>query len=928
MNILSKVTWKSMWQNRTRTVVTIVGIILSAAMFMAVTTLGCSLWDYLVRRELYQSGDHYLKYHYTSQTHIDTLSQDERISKLGTLGILGYTESAHKESYSASNQQFAVAAADNAFFEMNPIRLEEGRLPENSSEILIDRNFYFQLQNAGKNCNIGDSVEINVSPEYAGEMALPSDGQPFCKTYTIVGIHEAYVHLGDHDMYISHLITFTDQDDAPLWYRVYVKTHAPKDAMDLLEQTPEGVQSSVNHTLLALYGVTYFQNYNTAIIRICCVLAAIIMVGSVSLIYNAFSISVSERTKQFGMLASIGATKRQIRASVFSEAMRLGLIGIPLGIIFGYAGIAITLKLLSPRIHTLLSTGNGTVYLDPVLSPLAIGIAAFIALTTILLSAAIPARKATKVTPLDAIRQKYDYQVPKKGIPASKLVFRFFGLPGVLSRKYYRTSKGKYRATVISLVISIVLFICAATLSQMIQRTVDRTVDTEAFDMVCYGDQETLEQLREQDFVEDSAYFSDDYYIGFAPDSMLSQDLLENWDLIHSQHDRIDKNMPDIRIVYLEDDIFRDYLIENNLDPEPYFSKTYPTALVIAKSLTIYERNAQDGTTNRYTYSYEPYSAEGELFRLIPLGSPSELPSVDPAYTRISTCDHYISEDGEPVLAIVPVIEKEDGRHVQEWENRVEYVIRWERTPDGVTVESYYPRNSTTGQVADAPALTQTVTAPQIRIGATVKKLPFGISIHAIDDSNYQYFVLPLSAATAPFSGPDLCITVSDYPTARNYLDINLGELNYRDYRESEEGNRTLVLLIHVFSYGFIILISMICVANVFNTISTNITLRRKDFGMLRSIGFRKKDLLRMMNYECLTYGFRALIWGLPMSLAFSFLLHRIDRGISLSSYTPPWRALLIASACVFLVVFITMFYAIVKLRKDNPIDAIRMENI
>lgn len=96
---------------------------------------------------------------------------------------------------------------------------------------------------------------------------------------------------------------------------------------------------------------------------------------------------------------------------------------------------------------------------------------------------------------------------------------------------------------------------------------------------------------------------------------------------------------------------------------------------------------------------------------------------------------------------------------------------------------------------------------------------------------------------------------------------------------------------------------------------------------MLRSAGFREKDLLRMMNYECLTYGWKALAWGVPISLVLSFLIQSIDSGIANTEFVPPWNALLIPSICVFTVVFTTMFYAVSKLRKDNPIEAIRMEN-
>ena len=235
-------------------------------------------------------------------------------------------------------------------------------------------------------------------------------------------------------------------------------------------------------------------------------------------------------------------------------------------------------------------------------------------------------------------------------------------------------------------------------------------------------------------------------------------------------------------------------------------------------------------------------------------------------------------------------------------------------------------RDITTGAVAEAPVTTEEVTAPCVRIGATIRDLPFGVSYAEIDAYYFNYLVLPLSAAPSDTS-VDLCITVSNYTAAKTYLDSALGEYDYRDYKENEENNRTLILLINVFSYGFIILISLISVANVFNTISTNVGLRRRDFGMLRSAGFREKDLLRMMNYECLTYGCMALVWGVPISLVLSYLIQAIDRGITNTEFVPPWNSLLIAALCVFIVVFTTMFYAVSRLRKDNPIDAIRMEN-
>ena len=137
-----------------------------------------------------------------------------------------------------------------------------------------------------------------------------------------------------------------------------------------------------------------------------------------------------------------------------------------------------------------------------------------------------------------------------------------------------------------------------------------------------------------------------------------------------------------------------------------------------------------------------------------------------------------------------------------------------------------------------------------------------------------------------------------------------------------------LVTVINVFAYGFIILISLIAMANVFNTISTSISLRRREFAMLKSVGLTNKGFDRMMIYECLIYGFRGLVWGLPAAFLMSYAIYLIA-GISYdTSFYVPVHSIVIAVGSVFVVVFATMLYATRRIRRDNPIDALKNENL
>lgn len=152
--------------------------------------------------------------------------------------------------------------------------------------------------------------------------------------------------------------------------------------------------------------------------------------------------------------------------------------------------------------------------------------------------------------------------------------------------------------------------------------------------------------------------------------------------------------------------------------------------------------------------------------------------------------------------------------------------------------------------------------------------------------------------------------------------------LRLYDDVENGEAMRALVAVVNVFSYGFIILISLIALANVFNTISTNIALRRREFAMLKSIGMTQKGFNKMMNYECLLYGIKGLMYGIPVSFGVTYLIYRSISGGWETEFFVPWYSVVIAVGSVFLVVFATMIYSMRKIKRDNPIDALRNENI
>ena len=910
MKLIRSLTRKNMKSSRSRTLVTILGILLSAAMFTAVTTMGVSLRDYMMSAEIAERGDYFIQYDYGTMEDLENLRQEEAVRELGTVKTIGYA--ALKTD--RKDETFIIGAGDKEFFRMIPAHLTEGRLPETGSELVITGQAQELLEELGRPSEIGGEITLPLSVSCdSGTLELPVSGEPFEKTFTIVGVSEYDQPLGDISLDLSTLLTFDDGSAPGIWGRFFVKT-APREAAAFSEKQ-FGSAWSVNQNLLNFYGQTKYHSINDLIVTFAAVLMVIILAGSASLIYNAFSISVSERTRQFGLLSSVGATRKQIRKCVFTEALYLSVIGIPLGLLTGFGGIALTLHLTHGLIDDMLWTAakNGIV-LRAVPSVPAFLIAAAVALLAVLISAWIPARRAAKVTPMEAIRRTKEFKVPKRGIRAGNRIRKVFGVPAALARKYDTVSRKKYRATVISLTISMVLFVSAGTFVQQLTTGMEDQMNNENFDFaISVSSPEEAEKIRTNSAVKDSSLIRRDYAWASIPEDRFTDGYREAWKKAAEEwNDSGTIDSRNVDIYYVEDRVLTGFLREQGINPEPYLDSGDPAALVPAARLTVYERDEKGRITDRERLIEPILKESADPVVVVPESVPQ---GVLDRLERITNVGIH-SESGVLLMSVeVPPEESDAGAGSQ----RVEIEIR--PLEDG-TGCAYYIRDPETGEPEAGPADVVTLPRTRLRIGKSIRELPLGV--RQTTDPHGIALILPLSAAPqGPQDGClNLMVTAADYDALTEFL--NDSELAYTDYLGSQMQYRDYVTMLRIFSYGFITLISLICICNVFNTISTNIALRRKDFGMLRSLGMKNRQIRRMVSFECLQYGLRALLWGVPLSLIFSFL---ISGTVGISAPAVPWKALVISAGCIFLTVFITMFYAVSKLRKQNPMEAIRLED-
>ena len=240
-----------------------------------------------------------------------------------------------------------------------------------------------------------------------------------------------------------------------------------------------------------------------------------------------------------------------------------------------------------------------------------------------------------------------------------------------------------------------------------------------------------------------------------------------------------------------------------------------------------------------------------------------------------------------------------------------------------------------TVQLRGVPSNDDIIETPisKLTLGATLKAGFMGVM------ENYFAFYAPFSMkgailpeAAEPYI-TNFCFRAHDHAQVSARMeklltDMGLPIYRLNDHAADKEMMRMMVRIVNVFAYGFIILISLIAAANVFNTISTNISLRRREFAMLKSIGLSEKGFMRMMNYECVIYGVKGLLLGLPASVLMTAAIWRIANTGVMTGFYIPWYSMAIAVGSVFAVVFATMLYAAGKVRKDNPIDALKNENL
>ena len=462
MKILNKLTIKHLLMNKKRTIVTIIGVILSTSLMVGIGLIVSSFRDSLIRdAELFNGKQHVI---------FRNINEEQSKIIENNVKIKSYLKMSFFDSFILDDKEYQIYNID--IDNLNKIK-KDGEIT-NNNDVIIPKN----LKNTFSN-----QIEVND------------------KKYNVVGTIDDVTNIGLSNGFNHFLFTTNNETNYNLYF---IKFKDVKNAHKYIEELVNELNLNIedvdiNTELLAYNGSVKYSNIMDTLYKIIIIVLALISVGCIIVIYNSFAISVMERKKQFGLFSSIGTTKSQLIKTVYFEAIIISLIGIPIGILASYLGIGIVIKITNSLLNL------GTNLLELTTYPLFIIIPVIFMVITILVSAFLPAISASKVSPIEAIRMNDDIKIKSKKVKTPKFITKIFGIEGALALKNIKRNKKKYRVTIISLFISIVLFITFSSFINYVIGGVKYMSSTPDFDVDISGDigEKNRNEIINSDFVNE-----------------------------------------------------------------------------------------------------------------------------------------------------------------------------------------------------------------------------------------------------------------------------------------------------------------------------------------------------------------------------------------------------------------------------------------
>ena len=949
MNLMKTLTLKNLKLNRKRTIVTIVGIILATALLSALVTLVSSFQYSMIEYQKQKGGDFHVKFSNVKMSELSEFKNNRNIeSTFETMGM-GF---AKLDGCKNEDKPYAyVMATDEAGFERGCFKLIEGRMAKNEDEIVIPRH----LKTNGRiDIKVGDEITLDVGKRYdsntegviSENSAYENEAETLTDTvtkhYKVVGIMERPGYgMEDYSAAGYTFVTYSDElaaidngtkseaseaDTTLTVYSRYTKKalrnkdavtadiigvdeklfeKANNSSVEMSAEESDRFLKEMENAKYDIYMNGYLISYECvfpidgsfkALFTVAAVVALIIILTSVYCIKNSFNISITEKIRQYGMLASVGATRRQIKSSVKTEAAMLGVVGIPVGTMSGILASLILVKVVNA-----LSAGWLNFALSFHTSLPALILAVIMSIATIYFSATGSARRAAKVTPLEAIRNTKEIKIKSAKLKTPAIIGRIWGIGGVISYKNIKRNNKKYRTTVTSIVICSVTFIVISYFMSMAFSRVGMSYASTDYNiginMSCKKDLDIEKLSKLLSGIEGA----EDYLVGagYYFDVDKPEYTKEYGEYCGQLYDDSEDVSQEFLITVLDDKSYDKYASDAGI------KNAAAGAILVNK-----------GTFDVYNENSSKYvKKEMELYKY---KAGDTIECGYNVYDDASSDDNAAEGDTESST---------DDNNAVEGD-----------TESGTEDNSGYVDEETINN-----GVRKTV---DVTIAGVTDKVPIGyngnsnITLLFMNQKGFESLWADGKSGNEFKPGH---ASYSAYVVAENADE-------YQDTFEKEtEGNteysqisfyvsnldkemrdeKSLFTLLGVFAYGLIVVIALIGITNIINTLSTGMELRSREFATLRSIGMTDKQFAGMVRLESVFISVKALVIGVPLGILISYLLcvmmNRMDDAII---YELPYKAIILCIVVVIMLIYAIMKLSMTKLRHNNIIETIKNENL
>lgn len=1020
MNATTNFTVKSLRANKVRTLVTIAGVALAAALLTAVLTTYVSLNDYLYRSEAHLAGTWMACVEADGSSALDEkiadAQADPQVAGTAILRDVGFA-ALTADQQNTQGTYLAIRSIEGDVGDICGIAPSEGRLPENDHEIML-----FSTWNDYGGVNLGDTVAFDVgqrvarlAPGEEGSMSAGTmtaswgvqgeaheseiaDGTPLNSS---MGVLEADIDGGIFNEEIANteestytVVGFYDRPGYALstaagMVGVTAGGAAPDAFTDVFftlndvantQQVEEAAEALfpdehvVLHTAMLRYmGVSSDSSIWATFYGLVVVLAAVIVVACVSLIFNAFNISVAERIKQFGLLSSVGASRRQLRRAVVLEGAIVAVIGIPCGLLIGLAGCAATFAALGPAISQL--AGSGEVAFRVAVNGWVLAAASVLTFVTVLVSVWIPAKRASRTNIIDSLRAASGSRVSKRGAAraakctgASSLwkargaAGRVLGVGGMLARINRKRGTGKGRAASVSLALAIVLLMTAGSLNVFLGTLTDVVTgggemagevgvmaqldmetpqdvgtaagDAQASDGSATGAEgaatsdaaatpdaaatqpaapttpEAVATANNELFASQAKVFAGAFQdlsqvagaqpVGWKMTADIYAILPEAMagDALADEDNGTGGKMADGNIgavgsvAYLDDAAFDDYAKSLGLNPADFRDPEHLRAIALARG----------------------YGNNGSVYQLLDiLREPGTLEVVE-AVTYHGELAAGIGvgvtsgEGNAEAFAFQPYLEGDD--------DGVEWFPMDEADVQTASIEVV--------ALADEPA--PIVGGPGAGLQLIV---PESMAAYQGFGSTSPIFYSYFDSADGDHGALAEELATAGSAYFHDKSPYGLAFYSFNDYIEQRDSNQMIATVVNVFCLLFAVILALIAMANVFNTVTNSLILRRREFAVMKSVGLSNRQFRAMVAEECVAWCIRGLVPGVLLSLFVSFLLWQVISGSMTGlAFTLPWSYVALAAAMTVVAVGASVAYGMHRCRADNVVEALRADAV